>query len=192
MKQIAEYNLFSFQFLNHFEENVTVSGTFCHANNWNQYMDECKKVKPDAKWIILREFKLSNKQENHMIGNSTKIYNNSDILGLVFITAMPINSNKLFEHPKIISMIGTQQGLQLTNVAFNGPNKDTKGYTAYLEHEFFNHCDAVSSMTSLFGFLSFLNLVMFVAYAGLVFLVRRPESFTVQKLLVLVPFMKCW
>ena len=50
-------------------------------------------------------------KENHMIGNATKIYNNSDIVGLVFITAMPIKSNQLFEHPKIISMIGTQEGL---------------------------------------------------------------------------------
>jgi hypothetical protein len=155
-------------------------------------MDECKRIKPDAKWIILREFNRKNREENHMIGNSSKIYNNTDILGLVFITGMPINSAKMFEHPKIISLIGTQAGLQLKNVAFNGPNKDTRGYTAYLEHEFFNHCDAVSSMPGLFAFVSLVYLVMFVAYAGLVFLVRRPESFTVQKLLVLVPFMKCW
>lgn len=78
-------------------------------------MDECKEVKPDAKWIILREYTLPKTRqeamENHMIGNATKIYNNSDIVGLVFITAMPIPSNKLYEHPKIISMIGTQEGL---------------------------------------------------------------------------------
>ena len=192
MKQIAEYNLYSFQFHKNFETNVTVSGTFCSANSWDQYMDECKRKKPDAKWIILREFQAKYNKVNNMIVNSTRIYNNSDIQGLIFVTGMPIIANKLFEHPKIISLIGTQEGLQLKNVAFNGPNKDTKGYTAYLEHEFFNHCDDISSMSGLFYFLSILYLIMLVGYAGLVFLVRRPESFTVQKLLVLVPFMKCW
>lgn len=160
-------------------------------------MDECKKAKPDAKWIVLRDFKVKSKTrqeqtENHMLGNATKMYNNSDIVGLVFITGMPIQSNRIYEHPKIISMIGATEGQQLTNVAFNGPNKDTKVYTAYLSHEFINHCDAISSLPGLFWFVGLTNFVMMIAFAALVLLVRRPESFTVQKLLILVPLMKCW
>ena len=92
--------------------NSSVSGVFCYAKTYQDFLDKCRDAHPDnsTNWIVANYY---DQKESNFLVKKAEDFQNSHISGLVFISNTTIVADRTFENPKLMSIINVDDGVSL-------------------------------------------------------------------------------